>query len=167
MAQIMFEPYKNRVYGASGFFAESLRTSGYGGYFSSSASTQAGPASETEVVNLREKSLENHGQVLQQQIDEVLNLKNILDEWDARVEDHLQRTEAIQQQMRALYDPLRRGEALQAVQVLRLHHHWLLVHHHNSQIIFEQKMMTTTRMPRLVFSAFVQLGTLSFIFMSG
>ncbi|MED6197849.1 hypothetical protein PIB30_060665 [Stylosanthes scabra] len=53
--QNLSEPYKNRVYEAGGFFVESLRTFGYRGSCTSSASTQAGPASNTEVVYLREK----------------------------------------------------------------------------------------------------------------
>ncbi|MED6144198.1 hypothetical protein PIB30_013312 [Stylosanthes scabra] len=90
---------RNRVYGAGGFFAGSLRTSDYGGSYASGPSTQAGPASETEVVDLKEhvqnlmQSLENKGQVLQQYIDEVQSLKDILAQKDAWGEDHLRRME--------------------------------------------------------------------------
>ncbi|MED6185429.1 hypothetical protein PIB30_056999 [Stylosanthes scabra] len=92
--QTLSEPYKNRVYGADGFFAGSLCTSGYGGSSATSASaasTQSGLAtSEAKVVDLREQmhnlmqSLENQRQVLQQHIDEAWSLKDILGEKDAR-----------------------------------------------------------------------------------
>ncbi|MED6138200.1 hypothetical protein PIB30_072063 [Stylosanthes scabra] len=116
--QILSKPYKNRVYGAGGFFAGSLRTSGCEGSSASAASSQVGPVSETEVTDLTDKvqnlthSLENQGKVLQHQIDEVLSLKNMLAERDARIEDHLQRMEAMQRQMVTIYDPLRPGSSI-------------------------------------------------------
>ncbi|MED6146861.1 hypothetical protein PIB30_038512 [Stylosanthes scabra] len=78
--QTLSEPYKNRVYGAGGFFASSLRRSGYTGSFASASSCHTGPPAP-EVVNLREQvqnltqSLQSQGDLLQQQIDEVKSLK--------------------------------------------------------------------------------------------
>ncbi|MED6109638.1 hypothetical protein PIB30_035527 [Stylosanthes scabra] len=64
--QTLSERYKNRVYGASGFFASSLCRSCYGGSSASTTSTHTGPVA-SEVVNLREQvqnltqSLETQG----------------------------------------------------------------------------------------------------------
>ncbi|MED6149240.1 hypothetical protein PIB30_060523 [Stylosanthes scabra] len=89
--QTLSEPHKNRVYRAGGFFASSLRTSGYGGSSASATSTHTGPAT-SKVVDLREQvqnstqSLETQGQVLQQYIDEVRSLNDTLAERDAWAE---------------------------------------------------------------------------------
>ncbi|MED6135177.1 hypothetical protein PIB30_043795 [Stylosanthes scabra] len=61
--QTLSEPCKNRVYGAGGFFASSLRRSGYGGSSASASSTHTGPAAP-EVVDLREQ-VQNLSQSLQ------------------------------------------------------------------------------------------------------
>ncbi|MED6154897.1 hypothetical protein PIB30_000399 [Stylosanthes scabra] len=53
-SQTLSEPYKIWIYGDRGFFAGSLRTSSYGGSYTSAANTQAGPTTETEAVDLRE-----------------------------------------------------------------------------------------------------------------
>ncbi|MED6188298.1 hypothetical protein PIB30_084643 [Stylosanthes scabra] len=114
--QTLSEPCKNRVYGADGFFASSLRRSGYGGSSASSSSTHTGPAAP-EVVDLREQvqnlsqSLQTQGHMLQQHIDEVRTLKDTLAERDARAEEHLKRMEEMQRQMVAFYDPLRPGSS--------------------------------------------------------
>ncbi|MED6110414.1 hypothetical protein PIB30_042643 [Stylosanthes scabra] len=101
----LFEPHKNRVYGAGGFIARSLRSFGFGGSSTSANSTRIGP---TE-VNLREKvhnltqSLQDHGYELQQQPDEIITLKNIIAKQDAHLEQHLQHIEVMQQQMLTLW----------------------------------------------------------------
>ncbi|MED6117919.1 hypothetical protein PIB30_114558, partial [Stylosanthes scabra] len=51
--QTLSEPYKNWVYGAGGFFASSLRRSGYAGSSASASSVHTGPPAP-EVVDLRE-----------------------------------------------------------------------------------------------------------------
>ncbi|MED6221372.1 hypothetical protein PIB30_053916 [Stylosanthes scabra] len=109
--QTLFEPCKNWVYGAGGFFTSSLRRSGYGGSSASASSTHTGPAAP-EVVDLREQiqnltqSLETQAHMLQQHIDEVRSLKDTLVKKDVRAEEHLRRMEKMQQQMAAFYDPL-------------------------------------------------------------
>ncbi|MED6212711.1 hypothetical protein PIB30_086237, partial [Stylosanthes scabra] len=101
---------------ATGFFASSLRRSGYGGSSASASSTHTGPAAP-EVVDLREQvqnlsqSLQTQGHMLQQHIDEVRTLKDTLAERDARAEEHLRRMEEMQFQMAAFYDPLRPGSS--------------------------------------------------------
>ncbi|MED6198363.1 hypothetical protein PIB30_065672 [Stylosanthes scabra] len=77
--QTLSEPCKNRVYRAGGFFASSLRRSGYGGSSASASSTHTGPA-DPEVVDLREQ--------------------------DAWAEEHLKCMEEMQRQMATFYDPL-------------------------------------------------------------
>ncbi|MED6170106.1 hypothetical protein PIB30_027706 [Stylosanthes scabra] len=115
--QTLSEPYRNRVYGAGGFFASSLRKSGYAGSSASASSSHIGPA-DLEVVDLREQvqnltqSLESQGHMLQQQIDEVKTLRDTLAQMaqrDERTEEHLRRMEEIQRQMAAFYNPLRPG----------------------------------------------------------
>ncbi|MED6207598.1 hypothetical protein PIB30_037205 [Stylosanthes scabra] len=85
--QTLSEPCKNRVYGASEFFASSLRRSGYG---SSSAL---------------------HPVLTQQHIDEVRSLKSTLAEKDARAEEYLRRMEEMSRTMAAFYDPMRPGSS--------------------------------------------------------
>ncbi|MED6175944.1 hypothetical protein PIB30_083114 [Stylosanthes scabra] len=92
--QTLSEPCKNRVYGAGGFFASSLRRSGYGGSSASTSSTHTGPAAP-EVVDLQEQ-VQNLSQSLQTQ------------------EEHLRRMEEMQRQMAAFYDPLRPGSSAAA-----------------------------------------------------
>ncbi|MED6206894.1 hypothetical protein PIB30_030895 [Stylosanthes scabra] len=117
--QTLSEPCKNRVYGAGGFFASSLRRSGYGGSSASASSTHTGPAAP-EVVDLREQvqnlsqSLQTQGHMLQQHIDEVRTLKDTLAERDARAEEHLWGMEEMQRQIAAFYDPLRPGRSAAA-----------------------------------------------------
>ncbi|MED6169597.1 hypothetical protein PIB30_022666 [Stylosanthes scabra] len=112
--QTLFEPYKNRVYGAGGFFTSSLRRSGYAGSSALASSCHTGPPAP-EVVDLREQvqnltqSLQSHGDLLQQQIDEVKSLKSTLAEKDARAEEHLRRMEEMSRMMAAFYGPLRPG----------------------------------------------------------
>ncbi|MED6161450.1 hypothetical protein PIB30_060843 [Stylosanthes scabra] len=103
--QTLSEPYRNQVYGVSGFFATSLRTSSYGGLSASATSTHTG-LNASEVVDLREQ-----GQVLQQHIVEVRSLKDILAERDARAEEHLQCIKEMQQHMVAFYNPLHPGSS--------------------------------------------------------
>ncbi|MED6182605.1 hypothetical protein PIB30_030085 [Stylosanthes scabra] len=105
--QTLSEPYKNRVYGAGGFFASSLRRSGYAGSSASASSGHTGPPAP-EVVDLREQS---QGDLLQQQIDEVKSLKSTLAEKDARAEEHLRRMEEMSRMMAAYYGPLRPGSS--------------------------------------------------------
>ncbi|MED6145175.1 hypothetical protein PIB30_022634 [Stylosanthes scabra] len=81
--QTLSEPYKNRVYGAEGFFASSLRRSGYAGSSASASSCHTGPPTP-EVVDLREQK-------------------------DARAEEHLRRMEEMSRMMAAYYGPLRPG----------------------------------------------------------
>ncbi|MED6146035.1 hypothetical protein PIB30_030828 [Stylosanthes scabra] len=110
--QTLSEPYKNRVYGAEGFFASSLRRSGYAVSSASASSCHTGPPAP-EVVDLREQvqnltqSLQSQGDLLQQQIDEVKSLKSTLAEKDAREEEHLRRMEEMSRMMAAYYGPLR------------------------------------------------------------
>ncbi|MED6136443.1 hypothetical protein PIB30_056175 [Stylosanthes scabra] len=117
--QTLSKPCKNRVYGAGGFFASSLRRSGYGGSFASASSTHTSPAAP-EVVDLQEQvqnlsqSLQTQGHMLQQHIDKVRTLKDTLAERDARAEEHLRRMEEMQRQMAAFYDPLRPGSSAAA-----------------------------------------------------
>ncbi|MED6190509.1 hypothetical protein PIB30_106559, partial [Stylosanthes scabra] len=117
--QTLSKPCKNRVYGAGGFFASSLRRSGYGGSSASASSTHTGLAAP-EVVDLREhvqnltQSLETQGHMLQQHINEVRTLKDTLAERDAWAEEHLKRMEEMQRQMAAFYDPLRPGSSATA-----------------------------------------------------
>ncbi|MED6169021.1 hypothetical protein PIB30_017387 [Stylosanthes scabra] len=112
--QTLSEPYKNRVYGAGGFFASSLRRSGYAGSSASASSCHTGPPAP-KVVDLREQvqnltqSLQSQGDLLQQQIDEVKSLKSTLAEKDARAEEHLRRMEEMSRMMAAYYGPLRPG----------------------------------------------------------
>ncbi|MED6185075.1 hypothetical protein PIB30_053533 [Stylosanthes scabra] len=87
--QTLSEPYKNRVYGAGGFFASSLRTSGYGDSSASATGTHTGPVAP--------------------EIDGVWSLKKTLAKRDARAEEHLRRMEEMQQQMAAFYNPLHPG----------------------------------------------------------
>ncbi|MED6158474.1 hypothetical protein PIB30_033007 [Stylosanthes scabra] len=114
--QTLSEPYKNRVYGAGGFFASSLRRSGYADSSASASSCHTGPPAP-EVVDLREQvqnltqSLQSHGDLLQQQIDEVKSLKSTLAEKDARVEEHLRCMEEMSHMMAAYYGPLRPGSS--------------------------------------------------------
>ncbi|MED6131313.1 hypothetical protein PIB30_008646 [Stylosanthes scabra] len=114
--QTLSEQYKNRVYGAGGFFASSLRRSGYAGSSASASSCHTGPPAP-EVVDLREQvqnltqGLQNQGDLLQQQIDEVKSLKSTLAEKDARTEDHLRRMEEMSRMMAAYYGPLRPGSS--------------------------------------------------------
>ncbi|MED6146916.1 hypothetical protein PIB30_039232 [Stylosanthes scabra] len=67
---------RTETYGAGGFFASSLRRSGYEGSSASTTSSHTGPA-DAEVVDLREQvqnltqSLHSQGEVLQQQINEM------------------------------------------------------------------------------------------------
>ncbi|MED6172263.1 hypothetical protein PIB30_048438 [Stylosanthes scabra] len=118
--QTLFEPCKNRVYGAGGFFASSLRRSGYGGSSASATSSHTGPA-DAEVVDLREQvqnltqSLHSQGEVLQQQIDEVRSLKETLAQRDAWADEQIRRLEEMQRQMAAYYDPLRAASSTPAV----------------------------------------------------
>ncbi|MED6206508.1 hypothetical protein PIB30_027450 [Stylosanthes scabra] len=101
--QTLSEPYRNRVYGAGGFFASSLRRSGYAGSSASASSSHTGPA-DPEVVDLRE----------QQQIYEVKTLRDTLAQMaqrDERTEEHLRRMEEMQRQMAAFYNPLRPGSS--------------------------------------------------------
>ncbi|MED6218948.1 hypothetical protein PIB30_031288 [Stylosanthes scabra] len=69
--QTLSEPYRNRVYGAGGFFASLLRRSGYVGFSASASSSHTGPA-DPKVVDLREQvqnltqSVESQGHMLQQ-----------------------------------------------------------------------------------------------------
>ncbi|MED6164295.1 hypothetical protein PIB30_088276 [Stylosanthes scabra] len=118
--QTLSEPCKNRVYGASGFFASSLRRSGYGGSSASATSSHAGPA-DAEVVDLREQvqnlmqSLHSQGEVLQQQIHEVRSLKETLAQRDARANEQIRCLEEMQRQMAAYYDPLRATSSTPAV----------------------------------------------------
>ncbi|MED6132826.1 hypothetical protein PIB30_022610 [Stylosanthes scabra] len=108
--QTLSEPYKNRVYGAGGFFASSLRRSGYAGSSASASSCHTGlPA--PEVVDLREQSLQSQGDLLQQQTDEVKSLKSTLAKKDARAEDHLRCMEEMSRMMAAYYGPLRPGSS--------------------------------------------------------
>ncbi|MED6172358.1 hypothetical protein PIB30_049378 [Stylosanthes scabra] len=51
--QTLSEPYRNRVYGAGGFFASSLCKSGYAGSSASASSSHTGSA-DPKVVDLRE-----------------------------------------------------------------------------------------------------------------
>ncbi|MED6157965.1 hypothetical protein PIB30_028403 [Stylosanthes scabra] len=110
--QTLSESCKNRVYGADGFFASSLRRSGYGGSSASATSSHAGPV-DAELVDLREQvqnltqSLHSQGEVLQQQIDEVRSLKETLAQRDAQADEQIRRLEEMQRQMVAYYDPLR------------------------------------------------------------
>ncbi|MED6208005.1 hypothetical protein PIB30_041012 [Stylosanthes scabra] len=110
--QTLSEPCKNRVYGAGGFFASSLRTSSYGGSSAYATSSHASLA-DAEVVDLREQvqnltqSRHSQGEVLQQQIDEVCSLKETLAERDARSDDQIRCLGEMQRQMVAYYDPLR------------------------------------------------------------
>ncbi|MED6223783.1 hypothetical protein PIB30_077477 [Stylosanthes scabra] len=113
------EPYRNRVYGAGGFFASSLCRSGYAGSSASASSSHTGPA-DLEVVDLREQvqnltqSLESQGHMLQQQIDEVKTLRDTLAQMaqrDERTEEHLRCMEEMQRQMAAFYNPLRPGSS--------------------------------------------------------
>ncbi|MED6157135.1 hypothetical protein PIB30_020453 [Stylosanthes scabra] len=110
--QTLSEPCRNRVYGASGFFASSLQRSGYGGSYASATSSHASPA-DAEVVDLREhvqnltQSLHAQGETLQQQIDEVRSLKETLAERDAPSDEQIRRLEEMQRRMAAYYDPLR------------------------------------------------------------
>ncbi|MED6146419.1 hypothetical protein PIB30_034333 [Stylosanthes scabra] len=114
--QTLFEPHKNRVYGAGGFFASSLRRSGYAGSSASASSCHTGPPAP-EVVDLREQvqnltqSLQSQGDLLQQQIDEVKSLKSTLAEKDARAEELLRRMEEMSCMMAAYYGPLRPGSS--------------------------------------------------------
>ncbi|MED6131333.1 hypothetical protein PIB30_008979 [Stylosanthes scabra] len=152
--QTLSEPYKNRVYGAGGFFASSLRISGYAGSSASASSCHTGPPAP-EVVDLREQvqnltqSLQSQGDLLQQQIDEVKSLKSTLVEKDARVEEHLRRMEEMSRMMAAYYGPLPLGAALlQLVQVLRPHHLCHLVHRQGTPI--RREMTTTTMTMRML-----------------
>ncbi|MED6121835.1 hypothetical protein PIB30_033851 [Stylosanthes scabra] len=89
--QTLSEPYKNQVYRAGGFFASSLRRSGYAGSSASASSSHTGPA---------------------QQIDEVKTLRDTLAQMaqrDERTEEYLRRMEEMQRQMAAFYNPLRPG----------------------------------------------------------
>ncbi|MED6191702.1 hypothetical protein PIB30_003046 [Stylosanthes scabra] len=110
--QTLSKPYKNWVYGAGGFFASSLRRSGYAGSSASASSCHTDPPAP-EVVDLREQvqnltqSLQSQGDLLQQQIDEVKSLKSTLAEKDARAEEHLRRMEEMSRMMAAYYAPLR------------------------------------------------------------
>ncbi|MED6227068.1 hypothetical protein PIB30_109775, partial [Stylosanthes scabra] len=112
--QTLSEPYKNRVYGAEGFFASSLRRSDYEGSSASASSVHTAPPAP-EVVDLREQvqnltqSLQSQGDLLQQQIEEVKSLKSTLAEKDARAEEHLRRMEEMSRMMAAYYAPLRPG----------------------------------------------------------
>ncbi|MED6115511.1 hypothetical protein PIB30_091318, partial [Stylosanthes scabra] len=80
------EPYKNRVYVASGFFTSSLRRSGYGGSSASTTSTHTGPTAPK-------------------------SLKDSLAEKDAWAEEHLRCTEEMQRQTAAFYNHLRLGSS--------------------------------------------------------
>ncbi|MED6206276.1 hypothetical protein PIB30_025158 [Stylosanthes scabra] len=134
--QTLFEPCKNRVYGASGFFASSLHRSGYEGSSASATCSQVSPT-DAEVVDLREQvqnlthSPQTQGEALQQQIDEVRSLRETLadraaqaDEVrslkktlaarDARAEEQLLRLEEMQRQMATYYDPLRPASSITA-----------------------------------------------------
>ncbi|MED6145183.1 hypothetical protein PIB30_022642 [Stylosanthes scabra] len=114
--QTLSEPYKNRVYGAGGFFASSLRRSGYADSSASASSCHTDPPAP-EVVDLREQvqnltqSLQSQGDLLQQQIDEVKSLKSTLAEKDAWAEEHLRRMEEMSRMMAAYYGPLRPGSS--------------------------------------------------------
>ncbi|MED6204117.1 hypothetical protein PIB30_006184 [Stylosanthes scabra] len=65
--QTLSEQYKNRVYGAGGFFASSLHRSGYAGSSASASSCHTGPRAP-EVVDLKEQ-VQNLTQSLQSQGD--------------------------------------------------------------------------------------------------
>ncbi|MED6157493.1 hypothetical protein PIB30_023534 [Stylosanthes scabra] len=91
--QTLSEPYKNRVYGAGGFFASSLCRSGYAGSSALASSCHTGSPAQ-EVVDLREQSL-----------------KSTLAEKDARTEEHLRRMEEMSRMMAAYYGPLRPGSS--------------------------------------------------------
>ncbi|MED6147057.1 hypothetical protein PIB30_040431 [Stylosanthes scabra] len=114
--QTLSEPYKNRVYGAGGFFASLLRRSSYADSSKSTSSCHTGPPAP-EVVDLREQvqnltqSLQSQGDLLQQQIDEVKSLKSTLAEKDAQAEEHLRCMEEMSRMMAAYYGPLRPGSS--------------------------------------------------------
>ncbi|MED6122254.1 hypothetical protein PIB30_038105 [Stylosanthes scabra] len=124
--RLLRAPYKNRIYEDGGFFARYLLSSGFGG---SSASATSTPTSPTK-VDLREQvhnliqSLQNQGQELQQQRDEVITLKNIIAKRDARVEQSLL-LPATPRGSSAVGGPLSATPAPLP----------LLIHHHSSLII--------------------------------